>query len=109
MQLSSRFVRFPLGVKQENLQTSICMYTHVFVNASFHGSFTAEFGPSVRPECRFPSSFQGNWVLFETNRKETVTITSGEAEFSNLGHFICKSKHWALDHYKLLSVFSNGW
>ena len=65
--------------------------------------------PPPRPECRFPIDYQGEWMQFEQDRKESVTIASGEITFSNLGHFICKTKHWAINRYKLMSVFANGW
>ena len=48
-------------------------------------------------------------MLFEKDVKESVIIKPGEMTFSHLGHFICKSKHWSMNKYKLLSVYSNGW
>ncbi len=71
--------------------------------------FVADFVVSPRPECRFPQEYHGEWMLFESDRKESVTIVAGEVTFSNVGHFICKTKHWAINRYKLLSIFSNGW
>lgn len=69
----------------------------------------ADYVPYERPECRFPVEYQGEWLLFEKERRDTVKISPGEMTFSHLGHFVCKSKHWAVHQYKLLSVFRNGW
>ena len=91
----------------------LCIF---FILSSCDGIFTlcltfffADYVPSPRPECRFPQDYRGEWMQFQRDRKESVTIASGEITFSNLGHFICKTKHWAISRYKLMSVYSNGW
>ncbi len=71
--------------------------------------FVVDFAPSQQAECRFPLEYQGEWMLFEKDRKESVIIRPGLMTFSHLGSFICKSKHWSINKYKLLSVFTNGW
>lgn len=60
-------------------------------------------------ECHFPKEYQGEWLLFDNNQKHSVTIGPGEITFSHLGNFKCKSKHWAMNKYKLFTVPSNGW
>ena len=65
--------------------------------------------PSVRAECHFPADYLGHWLLYDAMRSEHVTIGEGQVTFSLLGNFICKSKHWEKNHYKLLSVYQNGW
>ena len=65
--------------------------------------------PSARPECRFPTDVLGDWAYFERERKEKITITSGHIKFSQLGEFVCKSKHWSINYFKVLSYYSNGW
>ncbi len=65
--------------------------------------------PSTRSECIFPLAYQGRWALFDSHRKEFVSISTGEISISHLGKFICKSKHFDKDYYKLLSVYDNGW
>lgn len=65
--------------------------------------------PSSRSECRFPVDLHGDWLFFETDRKERVTISADNISFSLLGQFICKSKHWSINYYKLFSVYTNGW
>lgn len=79
------------------------------VNRTNSCHFFSDYAPYERPECRFPAEYQGEWILFGNKRKDTVTIGPGEMTFSHLDHFICKSKHWAMHQYKLLSVFKNGW
>jgi hypothetical protein len=69
----------------------------------------ADLVPSVRSECYFPDDYRGSWLLFETDRQEEVTVEAGQVIFSQLGKFICKSKHWKKDQYKTLSVHLNGW
>src|SRR6218665_3025334 len=65
--------------------------------------------PSSRSECRFPVDLHGDWLFFESDRKERVTISADNISFSLLGQFICKSKHWNINYYKLFSVYTNGW
>ncbi len=69
----------------------------------------SELAPSRSSECHFPAPYQGDWLLFERERREEVTISAGNIIFSQLGTFICKSKHWEYNQYKLLSVYNNGW
>ena len=69
----------------------------------------SDFLPTNRAECRFPARFRGDWMLFETDRKERVSINEGRISFSRLGEFICKGKHWYKSNYKMLSYYSNGW
>jgi len=69
----------------------------------------ADLVPSVHPECYFPADQRGRWLLFESERHEQVVVRPGHVTFSQLGTFICKSKHWRKDQYKTLSVYSNGW
>ena len=69
----------------------------------------ADLVPSVRSECYFPDDYRGSWQLFETDRQEEVVVEAGQVIFSQLGKFICKSKHWKKDQYKTLSVYHNGW
>ena len=64
--------------------------------------------PSTRQECVFPLSYQGQWILFDRNRREKITVTPGEIYFSHLGNFICKATHWQQNVFKLLSVPNNG-
>ena len=68
-----------------------------------------ELAPSRSAECHFPPAYQGEWLLFERDRREEVTISGGHIVFSHLGTFICKSKHWEHNQYKLLSVYQDGW
>jgi hypothetical protein len=70
---------------------------------------TADLLPSPRPECRFPAEFHGDWFYFESDRSENVTITADHITFPTLGEFVCKSKHWNINYYKLFSVYRNGW
>jgi len=65
--------------------------------------------PSVHPECYFPADQRGRWLLFDSERHEEVVVDPGHVTFSQLGSFICKSKHWRKDQYKTLSVYANGW
>jgi len=65
--------------------------------------------PSATPECRFPDDYHGEWYYFERDRSEKVTITAERIEFAILGEFVCKSKHWSINYYKLFSVYDNGW
>jgi len=65
--------------------------------------------PSSIPECRFPTEYHGEWYFFESDRSEKVTITSEHITFATLGEFVCKSKHWSINYYKLFSVYVNGW
>jgi len=65
--------------------------------------------PSSIPECRFPTEYHGEWYYFESDRSEKVTITSEHITFAILGEFVCKSKHWSINYYKLFSVYVNGW
>ena len=74
-----------------------------------HTGHKADLVPSTRSECYFPEEYRGKWWLFETDRREEVTIDRGQVTFSNLGSFICKSKHWKKDQYKMLSVYKDGW
>ena len=69
----------------------------------------ADLVPSVRSECYFPEEYRGKWLLFESDRMEEVTIELGHVTFSKLGNYICKSKHWKKDQYKMLSTYNNGW
>src|ERR1700733_15765102 len=65
--------------------------------------------PTAKPECHFSSDVIGEWVFFETDRKEKATITSGHVKLEALGEYVCKSKHWNINYYKVLSYYSNGW
>jgi len=69
----------------------------------------ADLVPSTDPECYFPADQRGRWLLFERERHEQVVVGPGHVNFSMLGSFICKSKHWRKEQYKTLSVYDNGW
>lgn len=69
----------------------------------------ADFRRSTAVECRFPESYRGEWRVVENDGIEDVILGAGYISFSNLGSFICKSKHYEREHYKMMSVFKNGW
>lgn len=84
----------------------------IFFNCLFTrpGGSSGKVAPSTRPECTFPSEYQGNWTLFENSDTENMEINGGMMSFHRKGSFMCKGKHWERRNlYKMLSVFQNGW
>ena len=84
------------------------MSRHYWCVVGFFRSI-ADLLPSAIPECRFPSEYHGEWYHFDSDRSEKVTLTSEHISFAILGEFVCKSKHWSINYYKLFSVYANGW
>ncbi|KAI0224585.1 hypothetical protein LSAT2_024415 [Lamellibrachia satsuma] len=68
-----------------------------------------DFAPSDKAECRFPPDYLDTWLLFGDHSREKIVVESGRFKSSSLGTFICKSKHWELDYYKVFSIGSKGW
>ena len=71
--------------------------------------FVPELAPSQQSECRYPEQLIGDWVMFNEQEREEITLEANTMRFSTLGNFICKSKHWEYDFYKTLTVFNDGW
>jgi len=99
--MSTRLLRF--------LSTVVDGSMIINVDATLACLLGADLLPSSVPECRFPSAYHGEWYHFESDRSEKVTITSEHITFAVLGEFVCKSKHWSINYYKLFSVYVNGW
>jgi len=74
-----------------------------------HDTLFSDLLPSSKPECHFPTEYHGEWYFFERDRSEKVTVTSEHIAFAILGEYVCKSKHWSINYYKLFSVYVNGW
>ena len=68
-----------------------------------------EFAPSPHAECHFPPDYQGDWVVFNAANMDTILIEQKHMHIPSLGRFICKSKHWDEDYFKVLTVYQNGW
>ncbi|ELT94274.1 hypothetical protein CAPTEDRAFT_227924 [Capitella teleta] len=66
------------------------------------------FVPSMVSECEFPEAHRGEWLMVASDAIERVAIGAGNIAFSSLGSFICKSKHWSRDLFKMMSVYKNG-
>ncbi|KAK2155171.1 hypothetical protein LSH36_247g03141, partial [Paralvinella palmiformis] len=67
---------------------------HQYGNHCKRSCGLCELVPSDRPECEFPLAYRGQWLSFERDRRDHVTVSSGRIRFSRMGNFTCKAKHW---------------
>ncbi|XP_046559965.1 uncharacterized protein LOC124268948 [Haliotis rubra] len=91
---------------RELLATGVCGKD---INISQHCKKTCQMCQGQpRQKCRFDPKLHGNWMLYDRDRNEEISINHNRASFSKFGRFSCRETGSDENQYKTVSEFTNG-